>query len=126
MITRTLEELRTPDEPTQYFTPYGLGITHMLTPEAALAHQHTMLAGTDLVDEVAEGNRLRFERVRTLYLHGVLDYEFFTVVGDYARLVVEHALRDRFVAFYQHRIALLNTSSGLECTEHVDSFEDVP
>ncbi|TQM85483.1 hypothetical protein FHX81_7967 [Saccharothrix saharensis] len=125
MITRMLEELCAVDERTQLFTPFGLGVSHMLTPEAALAHQHTMLDGTDLVDEVAEGTRLRFERVRTLYLHGVLDYEFFTVAGDYARLVVEHALRDRFLAFYEHRIVLVNTSSGLERTAQVDSFEDV-
>ncbi|GAA1315654.1 hypothetical protein [Saccharothrix xinjiangensis] len=125
MITRTLEQLRTPDERTQHFTPHGLGITHMLTPEAALDHQHTMLAGTDLVDEVAEGTRLRFERVRTLYLHGVLDFEFFTVAGEYARLVVEHALRDRFLAFYEHRIVLVNTSTGLQRIAQVDSFDDV-
>ncbi|WP_433261572.1 hypothetical protein ACQPZF_27190 [Actinosynnema sp. CS-041913] len=125
MITHTLEQLRTPDERTQHFTPYGLGITHMLTPEAALAYQHTLLTGTDLVDEVTEGTRLRFERVRTLYLHGVLDYEFFTIAGDYARLVVEHALRDRFLTFYEHRIVLVSASSGRERTVEVDSFEKV-
>ncbi|QFZ20369.1 hypothetical protein [Saccharothrix syringae] len=125
MITRTLEELRAADERTQLFTPFGLGITLRLTPEAALAHQHAMLDGTDLVDEVAEGTRLRFERVRTLYLRGVLDHESFTVAGDHARLVVEHALRDRFLSFYRHRIVLVSTSSGHERIAQVDSFDKV-
>ncbi|WP_447008692.1 hypothetical protein ACRAKJ_25515 [Saccharothrix sp. DSM 118769] len=117
--------MRTPDERAQLFTPYGLGVSHILTPESALAHQHAMLDGTDLVDEVAESTRLRFERVRTLYLRGVLDYESFTVADDDARLVVEHALRDRFMAFYRHRIVLVNTSSGRKRTKQVDSFEKV-
>lgn len=125
MITRTLEQLRTPDQRAQLFTPHGLGVSHMLTPESALAHQHAMLDGTDLADEVAESTRLRFGRLRTLYLRGVLDYESFTVAGDDARLVVEHALRDRFLTFYQHRIVLVSASSGRERTARVGSFEKV-
>ncbi|MCX2950197.1 hypothetical protein [Lentzea sp. NEAU-D7] len=125
MIAPTMEELRAPDERTQHCTPFGLGITHMLTPEAALAYQHTLLTGTDLVDEVAEGTRQHFEALRTLYLYGVLRYEFFTLAGDTARLVVEHALRDRFLAFYEHRIVQVHASSGLERTVDASTFDQV-
>lgn len=125
LITRTLEELRTPDERTQRFTPFGLGLTHELTPAAALAHQQAMLQGTDLVDAVADGTRLSFERLRTLYVYGVLQYEFFTIAEQLARLVVEQALRDRFLSYYQHRIVLVNPTSGEQRTEQVASFEQV-
>lgn len=75
MIISTLEDLREPDGRTQHFTPFGLATTHMLTPDAALAYQQSMLGGTDLVEEVTEGTRLSFERLRTLYVYGVLEYE---------------------------------------------------
>lgn len=125
MTIRKLEDLCKPDERTQHFTPYGLGTTHMLTPEAALEYQQSVLKGTDLVDEVAEGTRLSFERLRILYVYGVLEYEFFTIAGQLARLVIEQALRDRFLDFYQHGVVMVNTKSGAERTELFTSFDQV-
>ena len=51
--------------------------------------------------------RDNFERARKLHLHGVLEYEFFTAAGDYALLVLEGALRVRFLAFYSDGIPLV-------------------
>jgi hypothetical protein len=125
VITRTLEDLQAPDELTQHFTRFGLATTHMLTPESTVAYQHELLAGTDLVDEVSEGTRCSFERLRTVYIYGVLEYEFFTVAGEFARLVVEQALRDRFLTYHHDGITLVNTRTRQERVVQVESFEDV-
>lgn len=125
MITRTLEDLQAPDELTQHFTRFGLATTHMLTPESAVAYQHELLAGTDLMDEVPKGTRHSFERLRTVHIYGVLEYEFFTVAGEFARLVVEQALRDRFLTFHHDGVMLVNPRTRQERVVQVESFEDV-
>lgn len=48
--------------------------------------------------------RENFERVRKLHMYGILEYEFFTAAGDYAALVLEGALRLRFLSYYENRI----------------------
>lgn len=42
-----------------------------------------------------------FERLRLLHAYGVLAYDMFTAADDLAHLVMEQALRDRFVEFHQ-------------------------
>lgn len=125
VITRTLDDLQAPDEQTQHFTRYGLATTHILTPESAVAYQHELLTGTDLVNEVADGTRRSFERLRTVYIYGVLEYELFTVAGQFARLVVEQALRDRFLCYHHDGITLVNPTTRQELVVQVESFDDV-
>jgi hypothetical protein len=124
MIIRTLQELQAPDERTQRVTPFGLGMSRMLTPEASVAYQHHVLSGTDLVAAVPDGIRLGFDRVRTTFVYGALNYDLFTVAESLARLETEHALRGRFLTHYNHSILFVN-SRGEERQETVDSYEDV-
>lgn len=125
MITRTLGDLQAPDEQTQHFTRFGLATTHMLTPESAVAYQHELLTGTDLANEVSEGTRRSFERLRTVYTYGVLEYELFTVAGEFARLVVEQTLRDRFLSYHHDGVTLVNPRTRQERVVQVKSFDEV-
>lgn len=98
MITRTFE-LRQADELTLRFTPMGFGMSVKLRPEDATEYQQQVIAAADLAPGVAEGTRQSFERLRTVFAYGVLCYDVFAVVHDHALLVLEQALRDRFVEF---------------------------
>ncbi len=59
MIRRMLDELQRPDDQTVAFTPYGLGVTRVLTPEAALEYQQDVTAQDEVrgvgVTEQLEG-----------------------------------------------------------------------
>lgn len=116
-----LRELQTPDEATLAFNSFGLG--GRLKPEDAAEFQAVTIARAVLADNVPEDVRNNFERARKLHLHGVLEYEFFTAAGDYALLVLEGALRVRFLAFYSDGIPLMRgeTEELLLAT----TFEDV-
>ncbi|USX56232.1 hypothetical protein [Lentzea sp. HUAS12] len=116
--------MQTPDVQTLAFTPYGLGITHTLTPEAALEYQQDVLASTDLADAVAHGTKASFDRARKAFEYGVLDYEFFTMAGDLARLTIEQALRDRFLEYYEWNIPFVN-KRGEKRWHPVRTFDDV-
>src|ERR1022692_307830 len=97
MEIKSLEELREADERTQRFAPLGLATGRMLRPEDAAVFQQEVISHADLVPAVAESTRGTFERLRSLYAYGVLSYEVFTAVDDLAQLVLEQALRERFV-----------------------------
>jgi hypothetical protein len=97
---RSLEELREPDERTLRFAPPGLAMGGTMRPEDAAVFQQQVISHAELVPAVPEGTRNTFERLRMLYPYGVLCYEIFTVVEDQAHLVMEHALRERFLDFY--------------------------
>jgi len=117
----TLHELQTPDEATLAFNSFGLG--GRLEPEDAAEFQAATIARAVLADNVPEDVRNNFERARKLHLYGVLEYEFFTAAGDYALLVLEGALRARFLAFYADGIPLVRgDADGLLCAK---TFEDV-
>ena len=55
----------------------------------------------ELVPAVAEGTRNTFERIRSLHAYGVLSYDIFTAADDLTHLVIEQALRDRFMEFFE-------------------------
>jgi hypothetical protein len=99
-----LRELQAPDQLSLHFNPIGLGSA--LAPEDAAEHQARTIAGARLADVVPEPLRENFERARKLHLHGVLEYEFFTAAADYALLVLEGALRLRFLSYYEYRIPI--------------------
>jgi hypothetical protein len=86
-------------------TPGGLG--GRLAPADAASFQAASIAQAVLAEDVPEDVRSNFERARKLHLHGVLDYEFFTAAFDYALLVLEGALRARFLTYYDDGVPLL-------------------
>lgn len=99
-----LAELQRPDPRTQRFTPNGLGLSVQLTPEGSARFQKDAVARATIVEAVPEPVRSNFERARKLHRYGVLEYEFFTAARDYVSLVLEGALRVRFVSFYEGQI----------------------
>jgi hypothetical protein len=97
-----LKQMQLPDPLSLLFNPIGFG--GEMTPEDAAAHQASTIAGAVLADTVPETVRENFERARKLHLYGVLEYEFFTAAPEYALLVLEAALRVRFISYYDHEI----------------------
>lgn len=113
MDIKTLAELTTADPRTLSFTPLGLSTRGRLSPADAAKFQQEAVARADLADNVAEGTRKAFERVRSLHAYGVLCYETYTVAHDSAWMLVEQALRERFIDFYSHSIPLVDRRSGV-------------
>jgi hypothetical protein len=107
MNIRTLAELTTVNEQTRRFTSLGFATGGMLSPEDAAEFQQQCIASADLADNVPESTRRSFERLRTLHSYGVLCYDAFTVAGDLSWVVLEQALRERFVAFYGGDVPLV-------------------
>ncbi|MBA3866179.1 MAG: hypothetical protein H0X42_07520 [Solirubrobacterales bacterium] len=97
-----LTQLQAPDEMALIFSPVGLG--GRMEPEGAARFQMETIAAATLVDAVPTETKENFERARKLHLYGVLEYEFFTAAPEYALLVLEAALRVRFISYYDHRI----------------------
>lgn len=122
MIIKTLEELQHPDQASLSFTPVGLG-PGMRAADAAEYHQK-IIARFDLSSQVPDTTRNSFERVRTIFSYGVLCYELYTVAADQARLVVEQALRDRFLPFYDGTVMFRDASGGLH-EVRADKFDDL-
>jgi hypothetical protein len=112
MEIKSFEELTTPDERTLAFTPLGLSTMGLLKPEDAADFQQQVIAHCDLADDVTEGTRNSFERLRTLHSYGVLCYEAYTVSQDLAWLLLEQALRERFLEFHNHVVPLVSAKTG--------------
>jgi len=109
-MSSLLSQLQAPDPISLCFGPIGLGSP--LAPADAAAHQARTIANAQLVDAVPDAVRENFERARKLHLHGVLEYEFFTAAADYALLVLEAALRLRFISYYENRIPVFQGSEA--------------
>lgn len=127
MKIKTFAELTTPDEFVLRLTPLGLSTIGMLSPEDAAKFQQETIARADLHDDVPEGTRKSFERLRALHTYGILCYEAYTVAEDLAWLVLEQAVRERFMAFYDGSIPLLNGRDGSEhpiAAEHFDTVAE--
>ncbi len=112
MDIATLTELQTPDDGVRRFTPLGLSMGGMLTPEAAAEFQQRVVASAELVESVPDGTRASFERLRTLHSYGILCYDAFTTVSDLAPLVADQALRERFVEFHAGSVPALAPDGG--------------
>src|SRR5258708_2567608 len=124
MDIRTFAELTTPDERSLRFTPLGLATGGKLSPEKTAEFQQRSIATADLVPAVPESTRKSFERLRTLHAHGVLYYDLFTVVDDLTWIVLEQALRERFIEFYGGVIPLVR-NNGAESTFSASNFEAI-
>jgi hypothetical protein len=117
-----LADLQEPDELTRRFNPWGLG--GQLSAEDAARFQSAVIASAVLAEGVPEAIRDNFARVRKLHLYGVLEYDFFTVAAEYALLVLEAALRLRFVSYYESGIPV-TARGGLEKVLTARTFDDV-
>lgn len=104
----TFTELTTPNDQTLRFTSLGLSTAGKLSPEDAAEFQQQCIEKADLVKAVPDSTRQSFERLRTLHAYGVLCYDAFTVAGDLSWVVLEQALRERFVDFYGGAIPLVD------------------
>ncbi len=116
-----LERLQQPDPLALIFNPVGLG--GAMTAEAAAEHQARTIADAVLAGVVPEEVRENFERARKLHLYGVLEYEFFTAAPEYALMVLEAALRVRFLTYYDHEIPVIRR--GMPDTLRAEDFEAV-
>ncbi|MET8550393.1 hypothetical protein [Micromonospora zamorensis] len=125
MEIKSLDQLRETDERTQRFMPGGLGLDRILTPESAAQFQQELVAGLDLAPDVARGTRQSFDQLRTIYAYGVLCYDIFTIVDGHALLVIEHALRDRFLEFHAGTVTFLRTSDQREFHVDATSYEPI-
>jgi hypothetical protein len=76
-----------------------------------------------VADDVPQDVRDNFERARKLHLYGVLEYEFFTAAADYALLVLEGALRVRFLSYYSGGIPVARRDA--DETLQARAFDDV-
>jgi hypothetical protein len=125
---KSLGELRQADERTLRFAALGLALGGMLRPEDAAVFQQETVSQAELVPTVPESTRNTFERLRLLFSYGVLCYEIFTAVEDLAHLVIEHALRERFLAFYGGVVPMEDEGGQLHLVEgtHLDElFEQI-
>ncbi|WP_031511029.1 hypothetical protein [Streptomyces megasporus] len=122
MKIKSLEELCAADELTLAFNPFGFG--GRLTPESAAEFQQEQIADCDLAPQVADGTRRRFDRLRGAYALGVLDYYQYTLVDGHAMLMLERALRDRFMEYCAGTLTFVNRD-GVTRTVTVDTYDDV-
>ena len=118
----TLTELLSLDEMTRAFWPSGLSGA-LMQPEGSLHYLRDSIALARLVREVPETIRDNFKRLRKTYLYGLMEYDLFTVAHDDARLILEGALRVRFVTYYEGEIPV--TKNGNEMRLSASSFEVV-
>ena len=112
LIIKTLAELAEPDEASLAIRP--LDIDPALMAEGVAEYRQNLVASFELVGEVPESTRLSYDRVRNIYAYGVLCYDFYTVAGNQAQLVIEQALRERFLPFYGGTVTFID---GANC-EH--------
>jgi hypothetical protein len=124
MEIKSLDELRQPDDRTLHYTPLGFDTGGSLRPEDAALYQQESLSRAELSEAVAEGTRRTFDRLCLLHAYGVLSYDMFTAADDLAQLVIEQALRDRFVEFHGGTATFQDTHLALHSVPAA-SFEEL-
>lgn len=118
----TLTELLALDDMTRHFSWLGLSGA-LLPPEDSLRYLRDSIERAQMVAEVPENVRENFERVRKTFLYGLVEFDMFTVAADDARLILEGALRVRFVTYYDGKLPV--TKKAEETTLSASSFDDV-
>jgi hypothetical protein len=106
VIIKTLAELAEPDEASLAIRP--LGIDPAAAAEGVAEYRQRLIADFELIDDVPENTRNSYDRVRSIYSYGVLCYDLYTVAGNQARLVLEQALRERFLPFYGETVTFVD------------------
>lgn len=124
MRVKSLEELREVDELSARFTPMGFSTAGVMTPEdAATSHQESIVSA-DLVEAVSESTTQTFDRLREVHTYGVLLYDLYSCVEQLQPFVLEQALRDRFVTFYDGLIPF-SAKDGTPAPLNAGSFDQV-
>lgn len=122
MDIKSLAQLQQFDERSGFFTPAGRD--GQRGAEAAAIYHQQLIAHLDLADAVPQDVRKNFERLRTLYSYGVLCYDLYTVAHDDSRLVLEHALRERFAEFYGGAVAFVDARRAVHTITY-ERFDQV-
>jgi hypothetical protein len=122
MIIKTLTELAEPDEASLLIRPLDIDPAHVA--EGVAEYRQSLIASFELLDEVPESTRKSYDQVRTIYSYGVLCYDLYTAAGNQARLVMEQALRDRFLPFYGGTVTFVD-SANVEHTVTAKQFDQL-
>lgn len=124
MRIKSLDELREVDEMSARFTPTGFSTMHVMTPESAARSHQESIASADLVEAVPKDTTQTFDRLRDVHTYGVLVYDLYSCVEQLQPFVLEQALRDRFVTFYEGLIPF-RAKDGTPADLKVSSFDQV-
>jgi hypothetical protein len=104
MTIKTLAALAQPDERSL------AGLVFKTDPEKASEYLQKQISSLELAEQVPETTRSSFDRLRTIYTYGILCYDLYTVAGDQARLILEQALRERFLPFYSGTVTFADAN----------------
>jgi hypothetical protein len=118
-VLSALAELREPDPRSMMWVVGGAAAAE----DAADRHKRVM-ALLDVPASVPEPVRKSFDRIRAIYRQGLFCYDLYTVAGDQARLLIELALKERFVEFYGGTV-LFTDRQGSTQTVKASAFSDV-
>ena len=114
----SIEELQAVDGRSCVMTPAGMRETD---PETANRLHQEAIQRIVLVDDAGEQTRSTFERLKLVYAYGLLCYELYTLVEEQARLILELALRERFISFYGGQAQFFKGEASVALPQ--DSFE---
>jgi hypothetical protein len=99
-----LRRLREADETTLRFNSWGFG--GRLEPEESATYLTDLLSHATLAHVVPEDVRLSYDRVRNVFMHGLLDYDLFSAAYSLGHMVLEGALRARFISYYPNGLPI--------------------
>ncbi len=124
MEIKTYQEIVAPDERSKLVAfiearlPDG-GFDMEIAARAVQEYVSRIDLHSDVPKVVADS----FERVRKVYSYGLFEYEMFTVAQDQVILLLEQALRERFMALYDNEVTLVHHQSKEEERLKVTDFE---
>ena len=118
MTIKSLAELALPDERSL------AGLVFNVDAEKASEYLQKQISSLELAERVPETTRNSFERLRTIYTYGILCYDLYTVAGDQARLILEQALRERFLPFYDRTVTFTDANND-DHDIQADKFSDL-
>lgn len=120
MEIKSLEELQRPDDRLLYFSPRR----QAADIEDAVRYHQELIDQLTLAEPVPEHVRMTFERLQTAYVYGALCYELYGLVYDQARLTLEYALRERFMAHHAGTVSFVDRAGNPQKLK-VASFEEL-
>ncbi len=125
MPIQILDDLATVDEMARRFAPYGLAVGGLMSPEDTVRWHQTTIAGIDLTEGVPRDVKASFERLRDTHTYGVLRFGLFSVAHSQSYMVIDHALRSRFISYYENLIPLVNLETKERKKVRVSGFESL-
>lgn len=124
MGTRTLAELVAPDQRNVQagFLEARRGGGFDMEIAARFVQEYVR---TQLHDDVPMSVASGFERARSTFIYGLFDYELFTAASDQSLLLLEPALKARFISLYNGVVTLVSLRKGGEHPIKTSDFEAV-